>query len=160
MQQTRVKGAMGFLRDFWIPRNSVVPRRGPFPPWNFLTSFKKKVLRRACSLIGGGPTGIRVELSLSFSLLLRQANIEFPSNIHYNKIHFSKEYGSFPSVTLDSTVTLCNCIKREIFRVTLTVSSSSTKLQAILPKIFTVNQHHVSRKVCTGVQQFTSMYFN
>lgn len=23
MQQTRVKGAMGFLRDFWIPRNSI-----------------------------------------------------------------------------------------------------------------------------------------
>ena len=43
MQQTRVKGAMGFLRDFWIPRNSVVARRGLFPPWNFLTSSKKKI---------------------------------------------------------------------------------------------------------------------
>lgn len=59
MQQTRVKGAMGFLRDFWIPRNFIVARRGPFPPWNFLTSSKKK---NPSSLIGLVHPGIRIQL--------------------------------------------------------------------------------------------------
>lgn len=64
MQETRVKGAMGFLRDFWIPRNFIVARRGPFPPWNFLTSSKKK---NPSSLIGLVHSRIRIQLCFIFS---------------------------------------------------------------------------------------------
>lgn len=54
------KGSNGiFLRDFWIPRNFIVARRGPFPPWNFLTSSKKK---NPSSLIGLVHPGIRIQL--------------------------------------------------------------------------------------------------